>query len=217
MVKKFPLSKEEKERKVVELYEKGMNIRDISKRVRMSFTDIGQITKKLSGDDEYSIEKSKKYSKHSQALELFRRGEPNLSVGIKLGLSDSETIEEYKQYMRLIGNDRFCELYNRNKGELESVLLLHDQLKNANLSARDAIEGVTYARKLNSIKLECKALLNQAQRLKHDNYYRWNLLQSLNQDINSASSELEVLKEGKDAVLNELYPRDNEARRYPHL
>jgi len=203
MTKKFPLTKKEKERKVVELYEKGKNIRDISKRVRMSFSDISQITRKHSGD-EYSIEKSKKYSKHSQALELFRRGESNLGVAINLGLTDFETIEEHKQYRRLIDNDKFCELYDRNEGELESLLLLYDELRNANLSARDAIEGVTYARKLNSMKLECNALQNDAQRLKHENSYRWNLLQSLKQDINSASSELQVMNEGKDAVLNEI-------------
>jgi len=203
MTKKFPLTKKEKERKVVELYEKGKNIRDISKRVHMNFEDIGEITRKLSGD-EYPIEKSKKYSKHSQALELFHRGESNLSVAMKLGLSDSETIGENKQYRRLIGYDRFCELYDQNEGKLESLLLLDNDLRNGNLSIRDAIEGVTYARKLNSMKLECNALQNDAQRLKHENSYRWNLLQSLKQDINSASSELQVMNEGKDAVLNEI-------------
>jgi len=201
MTKKIPLTKEEKERKVVELYEKGMNIRDISKRVRMSFSDISQITRKHSGD-EYSIEKSKKYSKHSQALELFRRGESNLGVAINLGLTDFETIEEHKQYRRLIDNDKFCELYDRNEGELESLLLLYDELRNANLSARDAIEGVTYARKLNSMKLEYNALFNERQRLKEENYCAWNLLQALKQEKNSVSLKLEVMKEAKDAVWN---------------
>jgi len=187
----------------MELSDKGMNIRQISKRVHMNFGDIGKITRKLSGD-EYGIERSKKYSKHSQALELFKRGDTNLGVAIKLGLTDSETMEEHKQYRRLIDNDKFCELYDWNEGELESLLLLRDELRKANLSARDAIEGVTYARKLNSMKLECNALLNESQRFKQDNYYRWNLLQSLKQGINSASSELEVMKEAKDAVWNEI-------------
>jgi len=201
MTKKFPLTKKEKERKVVELYEKGKNIRDISKRVHMNFEDIGEITRKLSGD-EYPIEKSKKYSKHSQALELFRRGESNLGVAINLGLTDFETIEEHKQYRRLIDNDKFCELYDRNEGELESLLLLYDELRNANLSARDAIEGVTYARKLNSMKLEYNALFNERQRLKEENYCAWNLLQALKQEKNSVSLKLEVMKEAKDAVWN---------------
>jgi hypothetical protein len=199
MTKKFPLTKEEKERKVIELNGKGMNIRDISKRVRMSFSDISQITRKQSGE-QYGIEKSKKYSKHSQALELFHRGESNLGVAIKLGLTDSETMEEYKQYRRLIGNNKFCEIYDRIEGELDSYLLLYDELKNSNLSVPDAIEGVTLARQLNSMKLEYNSLWNESQKLKRENYYRWNLLEALKQDKNSVSLELEVMKEAKDAV-----------------
>jgi transposase len=41
MRRRFPLTREEKERKVIELSDKGMNIRQISKRVHMNFGDIG--------------------------------------------------------------------------------------------------------------------------------------------------------------------------------
>jgi chromosome segregation ATPase len=86
----------------------------------------------------------------------------------------------------------------------DSYLLLYDELRNANLSVPDAIEGVTLARQLNSMKLEYSALLNESQRLKHENYYAWNLLEALKQEINSVSSQLEVLREAKDAVWNEI-------------
>jgi hypothetical protein len=39
----------------------------------MSFSNIREIRRKHSGD-EYGIERSKKYSKLSQALELFQKG-----------------------------------------------------------------------------------------------------------------------------------------------
>lgn len=69
MRKRIPLTRAEKERKVIGLFEKGMNIREIAKRAHMSFTDIGNTTRKHSGDD--GLARSKKYSKHSQALQLF--------------------------------------------------------------------------------------------------------------------------------------------------
>jgi hypothetical protein len=50
MAKKFPLTREEKERKVIELLERGMNVRDMAKRVHLSFSDICEITRKRSGD-----------------------------------------------------------------------------------------------------------------------------------------------------------------------
>jgi hypothetical protein len=65
----------------------------------------GHLFGKVSG-----IERSKKYTKYSQALELIQREDTNLGIAIKLGLTASETIEEHKQYMQLIGDDKFCEL-----------------------------------------------------------------------------------------------------------
>jgi transposase len=91
-MKKVYLTKEEKERKVIELLQKGANIREISKRVRISFTDIGKISRKVSGYPE-PVERSGVYSKHSQALEMFRTGHSNLQVAIKVGLSDYETLK----------------------------------------------------------------------------------------------------------------------------
>ena len=203
MTNKFPLSRNGKERKVIELYEKGMNIRNIAKRVHMSFDDIGQITRKHSGD-EHGIEKSKKFSKHSQALELFHNGESNLGVAIKLGLTDLETMEERKQYRHLIGDDRFCGLYDAMKGDLESYLSLHAELTDANLTAKDALEGLTYAKKLSFMKLEHGWLVNELQRLREEGYYAWKVLEALKQKKISVISELETLEEAKGAVSNEI-------------
>jgi len=74
-----PLTKEEKEKLVIQLYQQGKNIRDISREAHMSFTDIGEITRRYSGDDK---ERPKKLSKHSQALELFYLGYTNLAVAV---------------------------------------------------------------------------------------------------------------------------------------
>jgi hypothetical protein len=203
MTNKFPLSRNSKERKVIELCEKGMNIRNIAKRVHLSFGDIGQITRKHSGDEQ-SIEKSKKFSKHSQTLELFHNGESNLGVAIKLGLTDLETIEELNQYRRLIGNDRFCQFYDTMKGDLESYLLLHDELSKANLTANDVIEGLGYAKHLNFMKWEHSWQMVELQRLRQQKLCACTELEALNQKKISVIGELEALNETKEAVLNEI-------------
>ena len=197
------MTREEKERKVIELSDKGMNIRQISKRVHMNFGDIGEITRKYSGD-EYGIERSKKYTKHSQALELFQRGDTNLGIAIKLGLTDSETIEEHKQYMRLIGADKFCELHDEMKGDLESHLLLYQELKMAGVSAGDAIEGLRYARQLNQMNFAYDRCVNDLERIKQEIYYVSNELKALTQEKNSLRDQVEVLEEAKDGVWNEI-------------
>jgi Mor family transcriptional regulator len=48
------LTRQEKEKLVINLYNQGKTIRDIAREVRMSFRDIGTILKKASGEKEES-------------------------------------------------------------------------------------------------------------------------------------------------------------------
>jgi hypothetical protein len=198
------LTKEEKERRIIELLQKGANIREISKRVRMSFTDIGKISRKVSGYPE-PAERSAVYSKHSQALELFRTGHSNLQVAIKVGLSDYETIEKQKQFRRLINMDKFCEFYDVMKDDLESYLQLYDELNNTNLTVRDTIEGLKYARWLESMKFEYGILQNRLQQMRDESFHVWLKLQGLKQEKDFVSNELCSLKVMTNNYSNEKY------------
>jgi transposase-like protein len=46
------LTRQEREKLVIDLYNQGMTIRDIAREVRISFRDIGLILKKASGEKE---------------------------------------------------------------------------------------------------------------------------------------------------------------------
>ncbi len=197
--KRIPLTREDKVREVIELHKMGKNIRYISKKVHMSFSDIGAITRKFFGDDEQRI--SKKYSIHSQALQLFQRGYTKLQVAIELGLSESEIIEKYKQFMVLNGFDGFCDIYDQMAGDLGLYLVLHQELKLAGVSVRDAIEGVKVARQLHQLKPERDGLLRDVVRLKSDKNKSLNELEDLERKKNSV---LGILQEARAAVWNEI-------------
>jgi hypothetical protein len=137
-------------------------------------------------------------------LELFQRGDTNLEVAKKLGLSYAETIEEKKQYMQLIGADKFGEFYDEMKGDLESHILLNEELKCANVSATESIKGIIYARQRDQIKFEINGLQNNLQQLRQDIYVGLQMLKALNVEKNSLTSQVEALKEGKNAVSNEI-------------
>jgi len=169
----------------------------------MSFSDIGQITRKHSGD-EYGIQRSKKFSKNSQALELFQMGTSNLEVAIKVGLTDSETIEVQKQYRRLIGDDKFCEFYNEMGGNLEHYILLYQELKKANLSAPDAIEGLAYAQKLDEMKIEYNRLQNDLQLKNQVIYHSLQEYKALKNQIYSLRSQVQILNESKTRIWNKI-------------
>ena len=160
-----PLTKEEKEKLVIQLYQQGKNIRDISREAHMSFSDIGEITRRYSGDD---IERPKKLSKHSQALELFYQGYTNLAVAVKLGLTASETVDEQKQYRILIRADKFCKVYNALKGELSSFVAFYDKIKDQGLTIGQVVEAAKYARDLQAIKDEYDAVWSELQTLKRE-------------------------------------------------
>jgi Eukaryotic mitochondrial regulator protein len=83
------LTRQEKERVVIESYNQGMTIRELSKKYHISFRDIGAILKKASGDKEEKQDKEK--SPSSQAYQLFAEGKEPLEVAIALNLTESET------------------------------------------------------------------------------------------------------------------------------
>jgi transposase len=190
MRRQIPLTRQEKERKVINLYQKGMNIRDISKRVHMSFGDIGNITRKFSGEDK--LERPMKYSKHSQSLELFQRGYTLLEVAKKLDMNDSQTKEEYNQYMHLTGFYKFCEFYEQNKGDLDSFLLLWQDLKLNGVSAREAIQGIKFALQLDQIKRDMDNLTRERAQLKSDIDQSLRELVEFNQKKISIQKEIDV-------------------------
>jgi len=203
-LKKVYLTKEEKERKVIELLQKGANIREISKRVHMSFNDIGKISRKVSGYPEVA-ERSVSFSKHSKALDMFRNGHSNLEVAIEVGLTDNETIEKQNQFRRLINMDRFCEFYDAMKDDLDYYLQLHRQLNYENINVCDAIEGIKSARELVWMKFEYGNLQKRLQQMRYDSFNVWRKLQSLKQEKDVVENELSVLNTMRNNDFNDKY------------
>lgn len=101
--------------------------------------------------------------------------------------------------------DKFCEFYDVMKGELESYLLLYNELVQSNLSARDAIEGLRYARSLERMKYDYVNLQNKLQQLRDESFHIWGVLQRLKQEREFASNELGSLKRLDNKNWNEGY------------
>jgi hypothetical protein len=87
------MNRVEKEEYVVQLYRENKSTREIAKLTRMSFRDIGVITKKLkleAGGERGSLEEDddiKSKSKTTQALKLFSELQSPVEVAIALDLS----------------------------------------------------------------------------------------------------------------------------------
>jgi hypothetical protein len=92
------LTRQEKERLVIDLYNQGKTIREISKEVRISFRDIGTILRKESGEEQ---NEKQSLSPSSQAYSLFSDGKTPIEVAIALNLTESETTRFYEEYLNL--------------------------------------------------------------------------------------------------------------------
>src|SRR5215207_2723638 len=124
------LTRQEKERLVLDLYSQNKTYREIAKEVRICPRDIGIILKKASGEkEEKQDRKQSLLSPSSQAYKLFSEGKTPIEVAIALDLNESETIKYYEEYLNLkqmhelrmvydeIGPDvmYFLELYKLSK------------------------------------------------------------------------------------------------------
>jgi DNA-binding CsgD family transcriptional regulator len=95
------LTRQEKEQKVLDLYNEGKTIREIAKELRMSFRDIGAILKKASGALEERQDIKESLSLSNKAYRLFSKGKTPIQVAITLNLSEDETTKFYQEYWSL--------------------------------------------------------------------------------------------------------------------
>jgi hypothetical protein len=94
------LSRQERERLVLDLYNQGKNTREIAE-VKISFKDIGAILKKAQLEKEAGEQQGQKISQAAQAYKLFSDDKTPVDVAIALNLRQTEVTEFYKEYWRL--------------------------------------------------------------------------------------------------------------------
>src|SRR5919109_5694679 len=105
------LTRQERERLVIDLYNQGKTYREISKEARISPRDIGVILNKVieektdgAEQQDHAEEKQdgeQQISLSTQAYKLFCEGKPPLEVAIKLNLRESEATKFCKEYWKL--------------------------------------------------------------------------------------------------------------------
>src|SRR5215212_8399815 len=98
------LTREEKERLVLDLYNQGKTYREISKEARIYPRDIGVILNKVIEEkreglkeDNINSKKEQQLSLSAQAYKLFSDRKTQLEVAIELNLTESEATRFYKE------------------------------------------------------------------------------------------------------------------------
>jgi uncharacterized protein YlzI (FlbEa/FlbD family) len=135
------LTRQEKERLVIELYNQGKTIRDIAREVRISFRDIGMILKKASGEKEENQNKKQSLllSTSSQAYQLFSEGKTLIDVAISLNLGESETTKYYEEYLNLKQMHELKMVYDEIGPDVMHFLELYKMSKDAHMKPDQVI------------------------------------------------------------------------------
>lgn len=123
------LSREEKEKRVLELYyDKDYTYREIAKELRMSPNQISAIIKRHEEKNDAIANKKKMLSLSSQAYKLFSEGKTNVQVAIKLDLPQEKITQFHMEYWRLKNQDKFESLYMLTKGKISVLWKIYKEL-----------------------------------------------------------------------------------------
>ena len=161
------LTRQERERLVLDLYNQGKTIREIAKEVRMSFRDIGVILNKAIEEKTQGIkqqdgaeqnreqEEEQHQSLAAQAYNLFFERKTPLEVAIELNLRGSEATKLYREYWKLKQQHNLNMAYEETKGNLEPFLRLYKLSKAAGMSARRVVNLLKIANN-NLLDIQCR-------------------------------------------------------------
>jgi hypothetical protein len=173
------LTRQERGRKVIDLYNQGKTIREIAKELRISFRDIGSVLKKEEKENERqkrqlenniassgSDNDQRDSSSSTQAYKLFSQAKTAVDVAIELNLSEKQVTKFYREYWKLKG------LYKLN--------LIHDEIK----------DDIAYFAKLYRLS---KAAGKSAEHVVH-------LLNISNNDLFALEAKYKKLQENVDVL-----------------
>src|SRR5215212_10010560 len=106
---------------VIEMLKAKRPIRDIAKEAQKSFSDIGEIKRRVLGESA-SYKKKKKLSKVAQALELFSKNKTSIEVAIELDLDPKDVEKIYINFLGLNGLTQLVKIYQELGNYLQDFI-----------------------------------------------------------------------------------------------
>jgi hypothetical protein len=191
------LTRQERERLVLNLYNQGKTIREIAKEARMSFRDIGLILNKTSEDKKTQRSKEQQeevllnLSLSAQAYKLFSDRKTPLEVAITLNLRESEATKFYKEYWKLKRLHNLNMVYEEIKDDIEYFLKLHKLSKAKGMGVKQVVNLIQItSNDLPAVEKRFKRLRNEISILQFQKSIDERNLYQLNNQIASTTKLL---------------------------
>ncbi len=133
------LTRQEKEQRILDLFQQGYHTREIARETHTSFRDISIILKRTSKQKEIGKAQAERASISTNAYRLFSKGKTTLEVTLALQLKADEAIEYHKEYCKLIQHDDLIHVYEELKGNIWPLVTLHRLLTAAGMTTTEVI------------------------------------------------------------------------------
>jgi hypothetical protein len=200
------LTRQEKERLVLDLYNQGKTYREISKEARISPRDIGIILNKTfegkkteeqqnNTEQNQQEQQEQHLSLSTQAYKLFSERKTPLQVAIALNVGESEATKFCKEYWKLKQLHNLNTVYEEIKDEITSFLKLYKLAKAKGMGVKQVIDILAIGNNdLPAIEERFKRLRNDVNMLQSQKHTCKGDLYRLNSQIATSSRLLNSLR-----------------------
>jgi hypothetical protein len=182
------LTRDEKERLVLDLYNRRTSIRDIAREAGMSFRDIGRIIDKKEEEKEALQGQSRQITQSTQAYKLFSEGKSPVQVAINLNIRASEAIIFQREYWDLEGLNNLNRIYEEIKVDTWNFVNLCKSVKSSGMGVQHVVKLLEIANNdLPAVELRYERLKREAATLEFDRANSARDFQQLNDHITMVS------------------------------
>jgi hypothetical protein len=189
------LTREEKEKLVLDLYNQGKSTRQIAEEARMSFRDIGAILDKAEEEKETNNEHAEKMSQSTQAYKLFSEGKSPVQVAIALNLQEPEVAKFYVEYWRLVQYHSLSRIYEEIKDGIGPFVNLYTLAKVARMDTPSVIRLLEIANNdLPIVEHKYERLKREVDDLEANKHNSARILQEISDQIATTRKTLDHYK-----------------------
>jgi hypothetical protein len=205
----IPNGTRSKDRKILELYDKGYTYDQITQMVHLSPNTISSVLKR----ERIGAEQEKRAKQNAQALRLYVQGKSPLDVSIKLAISADEALRLYDEYLRLTDRHQLVRVYEDLGENLPFLIKLYQIMKEAGMPTEGIVQisreyyeipHATYRLKKLQYDVECER--NRKEKYISD----WKILNNHNMDLKRRNRELQSENEELQSENEELQSENEE-------
>jgi hypothetical protein len=204
------LSRSEKEQRIIEMYEAGCTIREIAKDVHMSFSPIGNIIRKVTGESSRDNNSKPTSSKETEAFKIFKKCKTPVEVAILLNASSDETEDLYLGYLRLKNLHNLVLIYKELRNNLPSFVRLYKILRSAGIREEEAVELIKDAKQIPFLRNTFLDLTNANTNLEEQQKRMLSELSSIQDEVDKKQGYLKWYAEEQKRIIFEIEERKRE-------